>query len=74
MSVELSYEITEDTLGEGSAYPCSAGASAGLDRCLYRTIPEVLLSEFGCTVPYLPGSQPVCDPANRTLREAVFRR
>ncbi len=72
--IDVSYEYNVDTLASSAKFPCSPEMDRRFDECMDSRVPENLLEEFGCTVPYLPvpEGQTICDLThNRTV---VFNR
>ena len=74
--IDITYELSTNTLGENSKLPCSADMDRLFDQCLINQVTEKLSSKFQCTVPYIPSPSnlTVCDPNNAALRKAVFEK
>ena len=62
--IDISYEVTIDTLTSQSSMPCNPIMDKGEDECIYRKIVQELVREFGCSMPYLPrlGDEQICEP------------
>lgn len=73
--IDITYEITINTLGEESEIPCSTEMDYAFDDCMSQEVVDKLVSRHGCSLPYLPsdGNSPICDPTNVELREAAFK-
>ena len=63
--IDLTYELTVNTLGQEGEIPCEAGMDWTYDDCIARRISDTLHEEFGCVVPFLPPElnegREVCD-------------
>lgn len=59
--LDLAYELTQNTV-QSSSSQCSSLMDNGYDDCLMQEIPLALSGEFGCSVPYLPGNETMCQP------------
>lgn len=72
--IDLTYEVTTDTLESESELTCSPSMNEELDECLYRAIDKNLTESFGCTIPYLPDyGAPVCEADGPAASLAVDR-
>lgn len=60
MFIDINYDMTENTLQSDGEMPCSYSVDRRLDDCLEMRIPAALMEAYNCTVPYLPGPEPVC--------------
>ena len=67
--IDISYELTIDTLEEESTLPCNSDMNFKLDDCLYEKMTKQLMKDFGCTIPYLPNlhNYPICNPDENGL-------
>ena len=54
MFIDLSGEISENTLEEKGEIPCSSKMNHHYDDCVFEGIAKKLMSEFGCVVPWVP--------------------
>ena len=72
--VDLTYNVNIDSLGKESHTPCKEEHNVDFDDCLYKRVEEVLLDNFGCSVPFLPHNPdvPICvgknEDDNKRLR------
>ena len=77
MFIDIAYELTIDTLKTDSRLPCDPEMNYNLDHCLYEKMTKQLLSDFGCTIPYLPQlhDEPICDPdGNGTTASKQYKK
>ena len=68
---DVVFEVTVDTLGPEAEVSCYADSDEGFDECLMDAIPGILESEFGCSVPFLPKTEKLCDAKNVSLLLSV---
>ena len=75
--IDLTYEVTIDTLESESELACNPNMNEHLDECLYRGIDKNLTDSFGCTIPYLPNypdrDSEVCREESEAAVKAVDR-
>ena len=55
--IDLTYELSNDTLGLDSNIPCNTKMNINYDNCLYSQVHARLYDKFGCTVPFLPKNE-----------------
>lgn len=52
--IDLTHELTVNTLGAEGEIPCNATMDWEYDTCVTTEINRILTQEFGCIVPWLP--------------------
>ncbi|TRY78401.1 hypothetical protein TCAL_10417 [Tigriopus californicus] len=73
--IDITYEITVNTLGEESEIPCATEMDYAFDNCMSQEVVGKLVTRHGCSLPYLPSKSgsTICNPTNIELREAAFK-
>ncbi len=78
--IDLTYELTLDTLGSSGGIPCNTSMDSRYDDCVQDQIGAILHTEYGCVVPFLPPQQnreksrEVCNFSQEEKREDLMKR
>ena len=74
--IDLSDELTENTLEDEGEIPCNSSMNFVYDDCAYAAITDKLISEFGCVVPWLPpppSQAKICKFSNASSAELEYK-